>query len=243
MIFTKRKLHTGFMIIISLWCFALSTGANATVILAATMFSLFSIGTYLKRSPPTLYLLLLSFGVLTYINPLYIKQLGFQMSYLAVFEILIFQPKLVKLIPIKNRFCVMTTVTLAAQIEVNPLAIYHFHPFPGLCFITNWVVLPFVVLYLYLGIASLILLHWQQLPTLLIDILDLMTAALNNLVLRVVNQEVFFFEELRLSVHKVLLIDAILLFLCLLYLKVNRRTIFILFLGFFYCSGRHIKVE
>ena len=104
-------------------------------------------------------------------------------------------------------------------------------------------VLTFVVLYLYLGIASLILLHWQQLPTLLIDIIDLMSAALNNLVLWVVNQEVFFFEELRLSVHEVLLIDAILLFLCLLYLKANRRTILILFLGFFYCSGRHIKVE
>ena len=207
------------------------------------MFSLFSIGTYPKRSPTSLKLLLLSFGVLTYINPLYIKQLGFQMSYLAVFGILILQPKLVKLLPIKNRFWVMTTVKLAAQIEVNPLAIYHIRHFPGLCLITNWVVLPFVVLYLYLGIASLILLHWQQLPTLLIDIIDLMSAALNNLVLWVVNQEVFFFEELRLSVHEVLLIDAILLFLCLLYLKVNRRTIFILFLGFFYCSDRHIKVE
>ena len=61
------------------------------------MFSLFSIETYLKRSPPTLYLLLLSFGVLIFSNPLYIKQLGFQMSYLAVFGILILQPILVKL--------------------------------------------------------------------------------------------------------------------------------------------------
>ena len=87
------------MIIISLWCYALLTGANASVIRAATMFSLFSIGTYLKRSPPTLYLLLLSFGVLIFSNPLYIKQLGFQMSYLAVFGILILQPILVKLTP------------------------------------------------------------------------------------------------------------------------------------------------
>ena len=228
------------MIIISLWCQALSTGTNASVIRAGTMFSLFSIGTYPKRSPTSLKLLLLSFGVLTYINPLYIKQLGFQMSYLAVFGILILQPKLVKLLPIKNRFWVMTTVTLAAQIEVSPLAIYQF---PGLCLITNQVVLPFVVLYLYLRIGSLILLHWQQLSTLLIDILNLMTAALNNLILWVVNQEVFFFQELRLSIHEVLLIDAILLFLCLLYLKANRRTILILFLGFFYCSDRHIKVE
>jgi competence protein ComEC len=59
-----------FMIILSLWCYALLTGASASVIRAATMFSLFSIGTYLKSSPPTLYLLLLSFGILVYSNPL-----------------------------------------------------------------------------------------------------------------------------------------------------------------------------
>jgi len=57
-----------FMIILSLWCYALLTGASASVIRAATMFSLFSIGTYLKSSPPTLYLLLLSFGILVYSN-------------------------------------------------------------------------------------------------------------------------------------------------------------------------------
>ena len=221
-----------FMIIISLWCYAFLTGANASVIRAATMFSLFSIGAYLKRSPPTLYLLLLSFGVLIYSNPQYIEQLGFQMSYLAVFGILILQPILVKLLPLKNRllhrFWVMTTVTLAAQIAVSLLAIYQF---PGLFLITNWVVLPFVALYLYLGIGSLILVHWQLLPKVLIDILDLMTAGLNKVVLWAVNKEVFFFEELRLSVHEVFLTYAILLFLCFGYVKSKKRTLWILFFG------------
>ena len=92
-----------FMIIISLWCYTFLTGASPSVIREATMFSLSSIGTYLKRSPPSLYLLLLSFGELTYINPLYIKQLGFQMSYLAVFGILILQSIFVKLLPPKEQ--------------------------------------------------------------------------------------------------------------------------------------------
>ena len=86
----------------------------------------------------------------------------------------------------------MTTVILAAQIAVSPLAIYQF---PGLFLITNWVVLPFVALYLYLGIGSLIILHWLLLPKVLLDILDLMTAGLNNVVLWVVNQEVFFLRN------------------------------------------------
>jgi len=139
------------------------------------------------------------------------------MSYLAVFAILILQPIFLKIISIKNkllhRFWMMTTVTLAAQIAVSPLAIYHFHQFPGLFHITNWVVLPFVALYLYLGIGSLILLHWQLLPTFLIDLLNLMTASLNNFVRWVVNQKAFFFEELRLSMYDVILTFALLLFL------------------------------
>ena len=230
----KGNYQQVFMIIISLWCHAFLTGANASVIRAANMFSLQHWNlTQAKSFNPIL--LLLSFGVLIYSNPQYIEQLGFQMSYLAVFGILILQPILVKLLPLKNRllhrFWVMTTVTLAAQIAVSPLAIYHFHQFPGLFLITNWVVLPFVALYLYLGIGSLILLHWQLLPKVLIDIIDLMTAGLNNVVLWVVNQEVFFFEKLRLSVHEVFLTYAILLFLCFGYVKSKKRTLLILFFG------------
>ena len=137
----------------------------------------------------------------------------------------------------------MTTVTLAARIAISPLAIYHFHQFPGLFLITNWAVLPFVALYLYLGIGSLILLDWQLLPTFLIDILDLMTAGLNNVVLWLVYQEIFFFEELRLSVHEALLTYVLLVFLYFIYIKSKRITLVGLFLGFFYCSGKHIKLE
>ena len=52
-----------------------------------------------------------------------------------------------------------------------------------------------------------------------------------NVVLWVVNQEVFFFEELRLSVHEVFLTYAILLFLCFGYVKSKKRTLLILFFG------------
>jgi len=198
------------------------------------MFSLFSIETYLKRSPPTLYLLLLSFGVLIFSNPLYIKQLGFQMSYLAVFGILILQPILVKL---THKEQVITSILgddngyTGSSNSSKSIAIYHFHQFPGLFLITNWAVLPFVAIYLYLRIDSLILLHWQLLPAFLIDILDLMTAGLNNFVLWVINQEVFFFEELRVSVHEVLLTYTLLVFLYFMYIKSKRRTLVGLFFG------------
>ena len=92
-------------------------------------------------------------------------------------------------------------------------------------------VLPFVALYLYLGIGSLILLHWQLLPTFLIDLLNLMTASLNNFVRWVVNQKAFFFEELRLSMYDVILTFALLLFLYFGYIKMKKRILLGLFSG------------
>ncbi|MBA22680.1 MAG: hypothetical protein CMP52_05010 [Flavobacteriales bacterium] len=83
-----------------LWGYALLTGGSPSVIRAVTIFSLFSIGNYINRSPPTIYLLILSFGTLLFINPLYLKQLGFQMSYLAVFGILCLHPLFVNLLPV-----------------------------------------------------------------------------------------------------------------------------------------------
>ena len=122
------------MIIFSLWGYALLTGGSPSVIRAVTMFSLFSIGNYINRSPPTIYLVILSFGTLVFINPLYLKQLGFQMSYLAVFGILCLYPLFMKLLQVKkgllHRFWSMTAVTLSAQIAVAPITIYYFHQFP-----------------------------------------------------------------------------------------------------------------
>lgn len=220
-------------IILCLWLYAFFTGGSASVIRAATMFSLFSLGKYINRSPPNTFLLLLSFGVLIFINPLYLKQLGFIMSYTAVFGILLLQPILMKMLPLKNKYLKkiwnMTTVTLAAQIAISPITIYYFNQFPGLFLITNWVVLPFVALYLYIGIFSVLLIHLKPLPSLVIDFLDLMTSSLNNFVLWIIEQEKFLIENIRINIYEVVLIYT-LIFLCYSSYKKNNKNVKILLL-------------
>jgi len=107
----------------------------------------------------------------------------------------------------------MTTVTLAAQIAISPITIYYFNQFPGLFLIANWVVLPFVALYLYIGIFSVLLIHLKPLPYLVIDFLDLMTSSLNNFVLWIIEQENFLIENIRINIYEVVLIYT-LIFLC-----------------------------
>ena len=222
------------MIIFSLWGYALLTGGSPSVIRVVTMFSLFSIGNYINRSPPTIYLVILSFGTLVFINPLYLKQLGFQMSYLAVFGILCLYPLFMKLLQVKkgllHRFWSMTAVTLSAQIAVAPITIYYFHQFPGLFLLTNWVVLPFLALFLYLGIGSIFPLQMNILPQTLISILDLMSSKLNYFVVWIVDQEDFFFDELKINIFQVGVIYTILIIVYMGIVNSNKKHLIGVFL-------------
>ena len=111
------------------------------------------------RKLPTTYLVLLSMGILLFLRPSFILQLGFQMSYLAVFGILFLSPLLQINFKWKAMqwFWQLTIVSLSAQIAVAPLSIFHFNQFPLLLLLSNWVILPFMGLFLY---ASLIVLLW-----------------------------------------------------------------------------------
>ena len=119
-------------ILILLWSYAFLAGASASIIRSVTLFSAYQIGVSGQRRLPTTYLVILSMGVLLFFNPRYLLQLGFQMSYLAVFGILFLQPLLRLNFTFRplQWFWNLTTVSVSAQIAVMPLSIYHFHQFP-----------------------------------------------------------------------------------------------------------------
>ena len=155
----RGRLWQNIGVLACLWAYAFLVGGTASVIRAVTLFSAYQIGQNSGRKLPTAYLVLLSMGILLFFEPSFIQQLGFQMSYLAVFGILFLSPLFA--INIKNKalrwFWQLTIVSLSAQIAVAPLSIFHFNQFPTLFLLSNWVILPFMGLFLY---ASLIVLLW-----------------------------------------------------------------------------------
>ncbi len=235
LLFKHGHYYQVLLVILCLWIYVALTGFGPSTIRAGVMFSFFSIGKYIKRSPPTLFYLILSFGILVFINPNNLTQVGFQLSYLAVLGILLIQPLLYKLITVKNNylnwFWKMTTVTLAAQIAVTPLCIYYFNQFPGLFLLSNWVVLPFVSLFLYLGVASFVLIYIKLLPNLVVNLMDGMTLFLNQFVAWVSKQEIFFIQNLYVSKHEILLCYGVLVLLYLGIIRARRVTITTLFVG------------
>jgi len=85
--FDKVDWRPGIVVVL---CFFL--GASASVLRSVTLFSAYHIGIQSQRKTPTAYLVLLSMAIILFFEPRFILQLGFQMSYLAVFGILFLHP-------------------------------------------------------------------------------------------------------------------------------------------------------
>lgn len=149
------------ILILLLWGFALLTGMSASVVRAATMFTFVAIGSGFQRNTSIYNTILGSAMLLMVIRPTYLFEVGFQLSYAAVFGIVWMQPYLSKLWRPPNKVFKMvwdiTTVSLAAQLATFPLGLYYFHQFPTLFLISNLVVIPVVTGLMYLGVPVLVL--------------------------------------------------------------------------------------
>ncbi len=153
-------------IIIVLWVFSLITGASASVLRSAIMFTCMLIGKHVFGIKSSSYngLIISAFILLCY-NPYFLWDVGFQMSYLAVFGIVWLQRPIQNLLQVNSmlvfKIWQLTTVTLAAQIITFPLSTYYFHQFPTYFLPVNLLAAPisFVIV-----IACLLLILTSWLP-------------------------------------------------------------------------------
>lgn len=141
----------------SLLLFAITAGLSASIVRSVTMFSFIAIGLFLRRSVNIYHTLLVSMLLILLFQPYFLFDIGFQLSYLAVFFIVWFQPVLASFWEPKNKiakYCWdILTVSFAAQIGTLPLSLYYFHQFPGLFFITNLIVIPLVSIIMFWGVV------------------------------------------------------------------------------------------
>ena len=216
----KNELIISIIMVISLWGFAFLTGLSPSVIRAVTMFSFFAFAKAINRETNGINTLFLSYFILLIINPLWLFYVGFQLSYLAVFFILWLLPLFNKIYYPKNYFVKkiwdIFTVTLAAQLGIIPLSIYYFHQFPGLFFITNLIILPFLGILLGGGIILIFLSMFNILPDWFALSYNFLIKLMNSCIHWIANQELFLFQNITFSLSKIfasyLLIISIILF-------------------------------
>jgi competence protein ComEC len=201
--FKHGKLIVGILIISLLWIYALITGMSGSVVRSVTMFSFITVGMLVNHQKSSiLYALFTSYLLLLLIYPLYIFDVGFQLSYLAVLGIVLIQPKLNEIFPkkikvklIKNIWQLIT-VSIAATIVTLPLSLYYFHQFPGLFILSNVVIVPAMGLILGVGLLVVFLANLNILPNTLVYIYDYILYLMNQFMAWIAHQEAFLFKEI-----------------------------------------------
>lgn len=208
------------VIIILLWCFAVIAGLSASVVRAVTMFSFIAYAMHIKRATNIYNILALSMFFLLLFKPSFLFDVGFQLSYVAVFAIVWIQPMLYKLwkpnFKAVDYVWQLFTVTLAAQFGILPISLFYFHQFPGLFFVSNLVIIPFLGFILGMGILVMILATLNILPQFIANLYGSIISLMNSFITWIANQEGFLFRDISFNWKQ--LITAYILIICFILL-------------------------
>ena len=131
-------------------CFALMVGLSATVVRASVMAGLLLIAQFLGRNYDLVRALLFAGAVMVLINPyILLYDLGFQFSFMATLGLILVAPKFETFV--SDGFSKLSVkeflvATIATQIAVLPLLLYHIGEVSVVAVIVNVLVLPVVPL-------------------------------------------------------------------------------------------------
>lgn len=201
------------VILLFLWSFALLAGLSASIVRAVTMFSFLAYAMFLNRPTNSFNILALSLFFILLVQPNYLFQVGFQMSYAAVFAILWIYPMLQRFWFPKNKivkyFWQLLSVSIAAQLGVLPISLFYFHQFPGLFFVANLLIIPFLGIILGIGIVIIILSLTNTLPAFIADGYNMTLNYMNSIVRWIAHQETFVFKGISFDTLQLLLLYSL----------------------------------
>ena len=151
--------------ILSIWAFVFLVGMSASVVRSAVMLTVYALLALGHRQKMSVNTLAFTAIVMLLVTPKALFDIGFQMSFMAVFSILLFVPLFYR--PFSAEYLMthrvvkwiwgMVAVSVAAQIGVAPLIAYYFGRFSCYFLLTNFIVLPAATIILYLSLATLLI--------------------------------------------------------------------------------------
>jgi competence protein ComEC len=201
--FKRGVLFKTVLIVFFLWMFAFVAGLSASVVRAVTMFTFLAVGLSFKRKNIVQFSLISSMFFLLIVKPMFLFDVGFQLSYLAVFGIIWVQPKLDEFwkpkLKIVHKIWQLITVSIAAQVGILPLSLFYFHQFPGLFIASNLVIIPFLGTILIGGVIVIFLSLLGFLPQFVADFYGFLISLMNSFVSWISTQEQFLLKEISMS--------------------------------------------
>ncbi len=128
-------------LLLVIWYYAILTGLSAAVLRSVVMFTFLLLGQLSGKQVSSLLLLYFSAFLLLLFDPLLLFDLGFQLSYMAMWGIFLLYPKISTYLHFRWSYLQTlwegTAMGLAATLSTAPLSLYYFHSFPNYFALAN----------------------------------------------------------------------------------------------------------
>ena len=204
-------------IIVAIWAYALLTGMSPSVTRAALMISIYGLLSLGYRERMSVNTLAFTAIVMLLVNPMSLYNIGFQLSFMAVLAILLFNPLFNRLIPQRvllryrsvRLLWGMTTVSVSAQLGTAPLVAYYFGRFSTWFLLSNYLVIPLATVILYLTVFCVASFWWTALQQWVVAALSAVVAFMNHGLEALSRLPYSSIEHIRFSVLHVALIYTI----------------------------------
>ena len=180
------------VIILTIWTYAVVVGLGTSVVRSALMLTIYSLCLVAGRRKASVNALAFAAVVIIVGNPLFLWDVGFQMSFMAVLAIVVFYQPLYRLLPKGGELTTLSlankllktiwgtaAVSLSAQIGTAPLVAYYFERFSCYFLLTNYIVIPCATIIIYLAIAVAATAWWTAASSLLTTVLGAVATFLN----------------------------------------------------------------
>ncbi len=229
-----------------LWMYALVTGLSSSVVRAVCMCCIYGVGMMSRRKISSIHVLSLAAFIMILSRPPVVFEAGFQLSFAAVYGILLMYRRFLKLFPFGGwagrRVSQMMAVSLAAQLSTMPLSIAYFNQFAPAALLANLLVIPVATLILDIGLIFFICAGVGVSASIPAWILSQLSRLLEGFTRVAAGLPGAFFDGLTLSVQQVILI-YITGILLLFYLKYRSSRLMFGVLIFFvlFMAGSGIR--
>ena len=205
----KFKHISSIITICFLWFYAFICGLQPSITRACTMFTIPIIGKLIKRDASSLNSLLFTAFCMVIYDYRNLFNLGFQLSFLAVAGILLFQERIFNILHLQNKILIwiwsLTSVSIAAQITTLPLTIYYFHNIPVLSLLSNLFVVPLATLIIYFS-GGLLTFQLTPISNVFSLIINKLSLYLNFFIEKISETPYSVIENINISVFQVILL-------------------------------------
>ena len=237
----KNALPKAILLVTMIWFYALLSGFSPSVNRAALMLSLVVVGKAINKRMNTYNLLAISAFILLLINPLYLFDVGFQLSYLAVLGLVAIHPYIYGWFYIKNKpldaVWSYTALSISAQVFTFPLSVYVFHQFPLSFLLSNLAIVLPITAVMYVGVGFVLLMPITPILPLIGQLLNWLIHISNQLLFSIAKLPHASLQGLFIDKIELMLLYIVSILVLFAFINKNKKLVFTGILLFLFLGG------